>query len=421
MKRVFVFLVVLALCTFVFAEEEAVNDTDISVVDDTGDVSLSETSEEEYDEFDELFADAQDLEEAVVVEEKKTVTQTVVQSISNTINLTGHLTADLGLAGVITENDFDPSGYLNMENYFYIDVRPNNVFQFHTSIYSNIKSLSTPLTFETFYFDYLFLKSIFISAGKKGISWGNTRLFNDDDYYTQGSYHNTNIMSDSGAFVVCQIRYPWSTGTLSFIPMCPLYVISSGAIGYRSFQYAISYETVLFHSNVNFFGRLYDGHKYYADPLLGLEIKRTLFGFDCYGQGIVRMNDVTQCTNTSGYNYVMGTVGIYRLWDGFDPNFGFNVEYQITRQHASDNTPPWVHLIAFEGGIKRLGKSKNHKIGVTWHHNILDVAGQVELAYIISGIFPYANWTNGVKYFYEKADPLKQIQIATTISLDLGY
>ena len=52
MKRVFVFLVVLALCNFVFAEEEAVNDTDISVVDDTGDVSLSETSEEEYDEFD---------------------------------------------------------------------------------------------------------------------------------------------------------------------------------------------------------------------------------------------------------------------------------------------------------------------------------------------------------------------------------
>lgn len=373
-------------------------------------------SQEIEDDFDDVFWESEDSDEAVIIE---SISE---NHTSSSFQVSGSVNADLGLIGSFENNVFNPGGYLGLESSIYLNIYPNDSFSFHTGITGNIKYYPS-FSLNCFYFDYFFLNNIFISAGVKGVTWGYTRLFCDTDYYGTGKKgcgpQYTNIMSDSGSYVICQIRYPWENGTLSIIPMCPMWVVNSGKIGASTFEYALSYETTMFHTSVNLFART-GGNKGNFNPLIGLEVKKTIYGFDVYGQGIVKSCDYTKMYETSGYDYLTSTFGFYRLWDAFDPNFGLNFEYQVTRKIQNEFSQQWSHLIAFEGGIKRMGPNKNHKIGLYLHHDIIKKNGLIELAYLISSIFPYADWSNAFSISYG-ANELPVVQFGTAISMDLNF
>ena len=153
--------------------------------------------------------------------------------------------------------------------------------------------------------------------------------------------------------------------------------------------------------------------------LAGLEIKRTIAGFDVYAQGIVRVKDINNLKNPDGYDYVLATAGLYRLFDSFDPNIGFNLEYQYEFNPSSSE----IHYnrLAFEGGLKRLGKKKNMKIGVLSHYNITEKHGFSALNFIISGILPYAEWSNKVGLGYGSKYEIPAFLISSSIALALDY
>ena len=153
--------------------------------------------------------------------------------------------------------------------------------------------------------------------------------------------------------------------------------------------------------------------------LLGLEVKRTILGFDTYIQGICRINNFKKLNTSSSYDYITGTAGIYRLFDSFDPNIGFNIEYQ--HEYVPDSEKYHYDRLAFEGGLKRIGNKKNMKIGVISHYTITDRHGFSGLNFVISNVLPYADWTNKFAVGYGEKYTGPVFMLSTAISLSLNY
>ena len=195
-------------------------------------------------------------------------------------------------------------------------------------------------------------------------------------------------------------------------------------------NYYGSIEMSIFNTNINLFAKrpektsgknaegVVDADKVKKN-LVGLELKRTIFGFDTYMQTIARIKNLNKLTSSEGYQYIVATAGLYRLWDSFDPNVGFNIEYQ----HEYNTETPERHYdrLAFEGGVKRLGKKNNIKIGVMSHFNITEKHGYTGLTFIVSGICPYADWTNKCAVGYGSKYDTPIFMISSAISLTLDY
>ena len=372
--------------------------------------SFAQDSAEEYDDFDDIFSGTT---EDIEVEQSAPVITTVSQTPSaSSLSITGHFDGNVGLtATIIDKPDF--GGYLDLKNLLYLNVKPSPVIGIHGALETSLSNKFT-LDVNYLYFDYMLLNRVFISAGKKSVSWGYMRLFT-----------NCNIMADTNSKLNAEFRFPWSTGTATFVG-CYDYALLSNSPSYKDISYALSLEQTIGHTSVNLFGKLYgqsekngDVHK---NPIAGLEAKRTFFGYDAYVQGYTRIADFNSLGKTTGYENVTATAGFYKLWDGFDPNLGINIEYQYIWTPGAAGTTGYVHNneIFVQGGIKRIGKKKNMKGAVEWKHNFNSNAGSFTGAFIIDGVLPYASWKNGVKVEYTTAAKPK-FTLGTTISMALDY
>ena len=351
---------------------------------------------DDFDDFDSIFEDAAD---DIEVEQTDPVTVTAAAPAS-AISFTGHFAGDVGLSAIIIEKP-DFGGYISLDNTLYMTVRPAPVVSIYGALNTSLSNKFS-LALSYLYFDYMMFDRIFISAGKKSITWGYTRLFS-----------NGNIMADTNGQLNAEFRFPWSTGTATFVGAYNYNLLSSNP-SYKDITYAFSVEQTVLHTSLNLFAKKY-GQSELADgihkhPLAGLEIKRTLFGFDFYAQGYVNITDYKKLNQKAGYGKVTATGGFYKLWDGFDPNLGINIEYQYSGNHK----------IALQGGIKRIGKRKNMKGGVDWNHDFTAKTGNVTVAYIFDGVFPYAQWKNAVSVDYGPSTKPK-FTIGSVISLSLDY
>ena len=389
---------------------------------------------EEADDFDLLFENAEDVEEAVVTEEAaaENKVQSVASAFSSMVHFSGNFKGEVGLLYMHRKNvneageedNDDISGFFSLKNTLNMSIIPSPVFTVHGSLETGIDNGFT-IGVSSLYFNYLLLNRLYISAGKKGISWGNVRLFNSTSYYGcethSGCLYSTgpahaNIFSEDGAPLALDIKYPWSWGTLTFA------VTGNASTNVKpdNFNYYGSLEFSALNTNFN----LYVKHPA-RNPapgksnLAGLEIKRTILGFDTYAQGIVRVKDINKLDSTDGYDYVVATAGLYRLFDSFDPNIGFNLEYQY--EYCPSAPDKHNNRIAFEGGVKRLGKNKNMKLGVISHYSITEKHGFSALNFIVSGILPYADWSTKVGAGYGSKYDIPAFLISSSISLALDY
>ncbi len=362
---------------------------------------------EDFDDFDSIFESA-----AEDIEVEQTEPVIPVASSSSGIVFTGHFSGDIGLSAIIIEKP-DLGGYIALDNTLYMSVRPAPVVSINGAVNTSLSNkFSIGLSY--FYFDYMLFDRIFISAGKKSVSWGYTRLFS-----------NGNIMADTNGQLNAEIRFPWSTGTLTFVGAYNYAVLSSSP-SYKDITYALSIEQTLFHTSLNLFAKKYgqsessDGiHKH---PLAGLELKRTFFGYDVYTQAYTSLANYKKLDSKEGYERVTATAGFYKLWDGFDPNLGINIEYQYNwTPGAASGSNAHNHKIMLQGGIKRIGKNKNMKGGVDWNHNFSTDDGSVTAAFIIDGILPYASWKNALSVDYGPATGKTKFTIGSVISLSLDY
>lgn len=409
---------------------------------------------EEYDElddFDSIFAEAEDIEAPVIEEEKKNETpvQIVASAFSSMVHFSGNFTGEVGAVFIhdkTAAKENNVSGYFSLNNTLNMNIKPSDVFVIHGSLKTGVDT-SFNISVDSLYFDYLLFNRIYITAGKKSISWGNLRLFNNSDYFSANVYSKPadygkyqgylfctgplyagNIFSEDGAPYSLQIRYPWSFGTLTFATT----LSDVKKLEIDSFNFYGSIEVSVLNTNINLYAKRPeknsgkdsngnpDPNKTWKNNIFGLELKRTILGFDTYGQMLVRVKDYKNLTHSTGYDYITGTIGLYRLWDSFDPNIGFNIEYQHEFNPAL--SPRNIDRIAFEGGLKRIGPKKNMKIGILSHLNITEKYGYTGLSFIISGICPYADWTNKFAVGYgAKYTQGPVVLFSSAISLSLDY
>ena len=358
----------------------------------------------EYDDFDALFEDAPD---DIVVEEAEVPT-TLSQETEKTslLNLTGSFTGKAGIVCVYddtdTESKFTPGGLLEMSNTISLSVKPADVFSLYGSLDTAFSNEFT-LDVSSLYFNSLLFDALYLSAGKKSISWGNLRIFSNE------------VLADSGSGVSCEIRYPWKLGTITAVVLYDYSTYGVSSFSWKNMSFAGAADITVLNTNINAFVRKYPVAGTPSDKLLaGLELKRTLFGFDSYVQG--------NAVFAGGFNKLTATGGFYKLWDGFTPNIGINIEYQYSYEpNAPQNSPIHSHIINAEFGIRRIGPSQNMKGAVKWSHDFIEASGNVDFVFIVSSLIPYADWTNGVKITYGGSYSVPKIEFGTALSFSLNY
>ncbi len=409
-------------------ETSDTNESDSLGFDESDDFSEIESENlSEFDDLDLLFEDAEDLDGPVVDEDKKADTpiQIVASAFSSMVHFSGHFSGDIGLL-YVKDNDEDKdnnfTGFLSLNNTLNMTVSPIDIFAIRGSVDTGIGN-GFNISVSSLYFDYLLWNHIYISAGKRGVSWGNLRLFNSGYYggethsgglYCTGPKH-VDIFAEDGAMLALQISYPWSFGTLTFATTGSV----SSSIKPDDFNYYGSLEVSIFNTNFNLYAkRPAKNTEPKRTEIFGLEVKRTILGFDTYAQGIVRVKDFKNLNHSTGYDYIVATAGIYRLFDSFDPNIGFNIEFQ----HEYDGpTRTHYNRVAFEGGVKRIGKQKNMKVGVLSHYTITEKHGFSGLNFVVSGILPYVDWSTKFAIGYGSKYTAPIFMISSSLSIALDY
>ncbi|MBO5136968.1 MAG: hypothetical protein J6B81_00530 [Spirochaetaceae bacterium] len=398
---------------------------------------VAQDSDAGFNDFDSLFAEATDVEvqqqEPPVAQESQPQNNTVTEKTSSNpyykpLSFSGRLEAEVGGVVFFENKNFNFSGYLNLLNDLSFSARASKNLAVKGTLRAKLPSFS--LSLHELYFDYLFLDKLYISAGKKNISWGYVQLFSESSNYGTGvdafgkPYSGpllTNVVADSGESVSAVLQLPVLTGTITAVAMYSGEVDTTPS--YKDFSFAGSIEMTLLQTSINLFARTYPSLEgnlphLYKPPVLGLEMKRTFFGTDFYAQSLVSVFDFKKLDSKEGYDCVAATGGFYRLWEA-ERKVGFNVEYQYV--YTPNGEDSHAHRVAFAGGISRLGSRKNIKLGIDWNHDFTKKSGDAKLGLILSGIFPHADWINGFSVAYASEQKIPDMTFATSLRLLLDY
>lgn len=418
---------------------------------------LTESEEESNDDFDSLFDNAEDTDNPVVTEEVKAGTDYNLQvgSIKLPIEVSGLMNTEFGGAYIRQSEENDATVYFDFKNYIYFTTRPDKYLALKGVLKTAMPKDSSDteenhlLYLYEMYFDYLMFNRVYITAGKKKSVWGNIRLFtsyydeknkataisNDgNDNVNDAQY--TNVLYDSRDYISGILKVPVGNHTFTALAMYNEETANNSP-GLKDMSFAASAEFIIFNTSINFFGRRFplssgtDSSNYQL-PIVGLELKRTVFDFDIYGQTMARIlsgSDVkdiftSKFKDFSSISRIITTVGTYRLWTDFIPNFGFNFEFQnVYRPNPSASEHFFTNRFAFEFGMAKLGPAKDIKVALQWNHNITDKTGFLKTGVIISRVMPHCDWRNGVKYEYgEESTSFNKYKLTIgsylTISLD---
>ena len=323
-----------------------------------------EIESDEFDDFDSLFAEAED----VVVEEQTAVPTPTGTAKSQSIKFTGFLDTDVGFGFSISPDDyFKPLGYFAFENYTYMNARASDIFGIRATLKTQFPQFAISL--HEIYFDYLLLDFLYIQAGKRDITWGNTELIEH------------NILSDS--INGTSIGFSFNLFNTNFSGIVMSQVNWGGGISpeFSNLSIAGSIEKVFGNLQLNLFGRKWatedSNHK---NPVIGLESKINLWGFDLYNQTISHIKfDFENFSNTT-LDKLYFTLGLMKDWE--NPRIGFIIEYEwifYDKNLHSDKKDS--HKIHFKGLVSRLFKSTS-KIGLEFEHDFVENKGIITPGYI---------------------------------------
>lgn len=409
----------------------------------------SEDSEDisaQFDDFDSLFDDAEDVSAPIVTEEKSpTGSYNIpIGTLKFPIEVSGDLDAELGLAFRREDGSNDATVYFDFQNYIYFTTRPDKYLALKAVVKTQMPD-SDDITeaaedgqtnyfyIYEMYFDYLMFDRIYITAGKKKSVWGNIRLFsNTDDYENDTDALYTNILYDSRIHISGIVKIPIGNHTFTAIGM---YKGGGDSAGTKDMSFAASAEFVFFNTSVNFFGRRFpltygsnsDQHQL---PILGVELKRTILGFDLYAQELTRVVSGENFLNffkskfeeRDVFDKMISTAGVYRIWNENTPYFGFNFEFQnIYRRHRDEDTDKFTNRFALYCGVAKLGPKKDIGIGFQWNHNITDNSGFIKSGVIISSFLPHCDWRNGFEYEYGADFDSYKLTVGSYLRISLDY
>lgn len=442
-------------------EDYILDDFGMEVFED----DVPDSYDDDYDFFDDLFNDSEDVDDAVISEPSNDAGKISETELFKTLSLTGSLSSDFGgfLNYDVQKNDWDGGGVFLISNTLYLSAQASKDLKLNGSFTT---SLSNKFSIElnTLYFDYLIKDLIFVTAGKRSFSWGYPILFTSGEIFGSGTNSYglphvgpayTNVLEISSNHAVFQVKVPWSFGTFTGMVMYDFDKLS-GNVSWKYLSYATSLEITVLNQAINLFARTYAYEEtekeveiitddpdstsattvssesseietevakfgYWMHPVVGLETKRTVLGTDFYAQGQFRLLefDIPYMKNI---DYAIATGGFYKLFDSFDPNIGIALEYQyvfdpnLKKENAIHN-----HKIAAEFGLRRMGKDKNLKLGIDWGHNFSTENGLFAVAFYISNIFHHGQWKNIIGMSYGKNLETPKLMYGSIISINMSY
>lgn len=423
-------------------------------------------------DFDDLFSGAEDTDETVVKETKSSGTDTTfnIASLSIPLKMSGDLEAELGAAYINDDGSTSGTAYFDLVNYLYFTTRPDKYMAVKGSLKTSLidsdeadaDGQNKYFYLYELYFDYLMADKVYLTAGKKKTVWGNIRLFSDDDdFEDDDDALYTNALYDSRYNISGIIRIPFGVSTLTLLTM---YRGGNDEPSHTDLSYAGSLELVLFGTSFNFFARTFPSRygnlsEYYQRPIIGAEVKRTVFGIDFYAQSLARVSSnktlrefwKRDLYKKEAFEKLIFTYGAYKLFTDHFPYFGINAEFQslcypndvikytdtsgTVYEYEDDyegtdpltaetvqNGGSFVNRFIVDAGLMKLGKERNVKIGVQWYHNITNKAGYVKPAVVASRIVPHCDWQTGLKWEYsEELKYFGKITFGTYLKFSLDY
>ncbi len=407
------------------------------------------------DDYSEFFENAGDIDEPVITGEPNPATNYAVSlgSLQFPIEVSGKMTSELGLAYVRKDTEEDVTGYFDFKNYIYFTTRPDKYLALKGTIKSSLPAdsddeldnQSNYFYVYEIYFDYLMFDRIYVTAGKKKTVWGNIRLFSDTkEYEGDEDALCTNILYDSLDHMSGIIKIPVSNHTFTGLAM---YRGGTGndSPGTKDMSFAGSAEFIFFNTSINFIGRRFpikdseivlQKPELHKNSILGLELKRTIFGFDIYGQGLGKLSENEDASlrkvfkskfdDLTAFEKIISTGGVYRMWTGKTPYFGFNFEFQnIYTPEPEEDKKFFVNRFASYMGIAKLGPNKDISIGVQWNNNITEKTGFVKPGINFSKVLPHCDWRFGAKYEYGYDELVKgystKLTLGTYITISMDY
>ena len=409
--------------------------------DDSTIADLAFSDDDAFDDLDDIFFGAEDTDAVINApsQAEGLATTLTVGDVAIPLRLSGSLTSSLGYGQQRTDDDITNSGYFDFYNYLYLYARPDTYLTVRASIVTNFpKERELPiLSFQELYFDYLVCDKIYVTAGKKGTTWGYTRLFTTDfDEAKKAEYDesnakiiggfSTNVLSDSIEAISCMLRIPFWTGMFSAIA---LYKGDGSSMDMEDMSYAASIEVTVWKTAINLFGRKNPNESRYTSAtisshLMGFEVKRTVLGADVYVQEIAQFPSIRNMKHLffehdkTVFSSHLVTAGLYRWWDKHDPNIGFNIEGQLEYLPATNE---YFRRVAFDGGLRRIGPKKNIKIGFAWVHNVDSGIGYVKPGISVANVLPHADWSTGLQIEYGSDDYKTKYTFGTYLKISTSY
>ena len=444
------------------------------IVDDFGtEIFESDSDEketEDFDLFDDLFNESEDLEDAVISEDDTESGKIANTEVFKSLTLTGTLSSDFGgfVNYDLAQDDWDGGGVFLISNTLYLSARASKDLNLNGSFTTSLSN-KFAITLNTLYFDYLIKDLVFVTAGKRSFSWGYPLLFANGDLFGSGNNSYglpyvgpayTNVLEISSNHAVFQVKLPWTSGTFTFMALYDFDKLS-GNVSWMYLSYATSLEFTVLNQAINLFARTYAYEEtlketenkvetvsstledsesivegdventqketevakfgYWMHPIVGMETKRTILGTDFYAQAQFRLLDFKMPTK-GNIDYAVGTGGFYKLFDTFDPNIGFAVEYQyVYDPNKKKETEVHNHKMAVEFGMKRLGHDKNLKFGIDWGYNFSTGNGLLACAFYVSNIFRHGQWKNVMGMSYGKNMENPKFMLGSIISISMSY
>jgi len=396
MKKPFwILLIIFSVLSFSFAQETDSEDSD-------------------FEDFDSLFEDASDMEEVVLSEEPAATGLAAVTQNSG-VRLSGHLNAGLGYGLIFNEWKPDQTGYLNFENYFYVRAQPSDAVSFYTDLYTGLISWSPSLNISQIYLTYNMWNKMYISLGKRSLSWTNMKLF----------YGDTVIGGAGSSTILGTVNIPRGKVNFTFVGMMngslpdkkDEYIdqVVSTSVSLQSVHYAALMESVLWGTLVSLQAHQYHPAAQEFPTYTTLELKRTMFGFDVYAHGDTNYR-IDSNFGKNSFSHFRGIGGFYRKWNSDKTNYeyGLNIESRYV-YNVADRT----HSVEIG---EELGWNKlmnNHlALALSGYHNITGKSGYITPGFVIKNYFPNANLNTGFTFNYSPSGNSCLLGTKLTLSLD---
>lgn len=400
-------------------------------------------SENSLDDFDSLFDDATD----VTVEEQNIenvpLSASEERSYEKWVKFSGALNAEAGFGLEVEEKNVE----LKFGSKFKNDLSfASNADKF-ISVRGTLRIQFPKFDIRVYqlYIDMLAFKHLYLTIGIKDISWGYTKLFNNNDLkekMVESVIDNkkednkiklmTDVLYDSQTNFSVMFQIPIKRVNISALAMYPYTdanKISLNNVSWQNLSYAASIEALIWKMSFNLFARTYPISK--AENIqesitigiphvFGAEMKASFLGTDVYVQYMMRMSE-GDLTSKASYDAFIWTGGFYKYWETkTNRKFGGCIEYQYALLPNAISLVN-IHSLRYNIGATPLGPKRNLRIGVEGYHNFTQKEGEVQLGLMVLNVFPKTNWKNGVKLEYGKDINTIRVTIGTTLLIDFDY